>query len=360
MVHIGLDARMIHSSGIGSYIQGLLSEWQQNSDRRSTITPFGDTAVLSAWSFQSVYFNTPVYSLKEQWKGARLFNQARLNLLHIPHYNVPLTYQGRLVVTIHDVIHLLFPRFARRTGAWFYARTMLSTAVKKATRIITVSHTTKNDILHHFSIDPDKIRVIYSGVAPEFTPLSPEASQTILSHYGLTNGFILFVGDIRPHKNLEVLLKAHKQLKAKWPTCPPLVIIGKTDRAHDLLSNADPRHVVCLGRLSRKDLVAIYSSAGVLAFPSLYEGFGLPPLEAMACGCPVVVSEAGALPESVGEAGLYVNPRDPGALAEAIMAVLKIPTLRQRLIALGLAKSREYSWQQSAQETWKVYEEALA
>jgi glycosyltransferase involved in cell wall biosynthesis len=355
---IGIDVRMIHSTGIGSYIQGLLSSWAHEPNVHP-LTLFGNLGDLKRWPFPAEDFRAPVYSLQEQWAGSRTFSQARLDLLHVPHYNVPLAYQGRLVVTIHDVIHLLFPGFARRVGGRLYARLMLNAAVRKAKRIIAVSRKTKEDILKHFSIDPEKIRVIHPAVAMEFAPASPRILEATLSRYGLKAGFILFVGDVRPHKNVGGLLEAHRLLRKRWPGCPPMVIVGKRDRANGLLKN-NPQSVRWLGPLPQRELVHLYSSAGVFAFPSFYEGFGLPPLEAMACGCPVIVSSSGALPESVGEAGFYVDPHNPGSIADGIVRVLQDQSLRKCLTEQGLARSRTYSWEKTARDTWKVYEEALA
>lgn len=348
---------MIRSSGIGTYIQGLLSVWKNNAASHP-LQLFGNPDQLSSWPFPMIKFEAPIYSLREQWAGPTLFSGASLDLLHVPHYNIPARYKGPLVVTIHDIIHLLHPQMARKAGAWLYARVMLKLAVKKAKRIIVVSEKTKEDILERLGADPEKIRVIHPGISSDFSPSSPNDSAATLARHGLKKGFILFVGDVRPHKNVGGLLSAHRLLRKTWTDCPQVVVVGKTERASQSFLNED--NVRWLGgNLPKEELIHLYSAAGVLAFPTLYEGFGLPPLEAMACGCPVVVSSAGALPESVGDAGLYIEPGDPASIAEGITKALREKPLRESLVAKGLARSKTFSWEKAARETWKVYEEAL-
>jgi alpha-1,3-rhamnosyl/mannosyltransferase len=236
---------------------------------------------------------------------------------------------------------------------------MLTRAVKKACRIITVSEKTKDDLLKHLGAEPDKIKVIYPAISPEFKQASPDACRATLTRYGLKPGFILFVGDVRPHKNMTGLLAAHRLIRRQRADCPPVVVVGKTERVPGVLLKEEPA-VRWLGALPKEELIRLYSSAGVLAFPTLYEGFGLPPLEAMACGCPVVASPAGGLPESVGDAGLTVDPHQPASIAEGITKTLWEAPLRERLIQKGLARSKIFSWEKAARETWKVYDEALA
>ena len=348
---------MIGSSGIGTYLEGLVSEWNRTKPPESMVL-FGNKESTSGFAFKTVSYSSPIYSLSEQWRGPRVFSKESIDLLHVPHYNIPVFYAGPMVVTIHDIIHLLYPNMARRKGALYYARWMLKTAVKKAKRIVVVSEKTKNDVLEHLGADPAKLRVIHPAIPAGFSRVPPAAFKTTLARHGLEPGFILFVGDVRPHKNVEGLLAAHKLLRRLRADCPPVVVVGKTERVPAPLLE-EKTGVRWLGALPKQELIHLYSSAGVLAFPTLYEGFGLPPLEAMACGCPVVASRTGGLPESVGDAGLTVDPHDPSSIAEGITKTLWETPLRERLIEKGLARSKNFSWEKAARETWKVYEEAL-
>jgi glycosyltransferase involved in cell wall biosynthesis len=229
--------------------------------------------------------------------------------------------------------------------------------------VIAISESGRRDLLRHYAIDPAKVRVIYGGVNPSFRPALPAASAETRARYGLPGHYILSVGTIEPRKNLSRLLEAYRTLLDRGMEMG-LVIAGKRGwRSEEFFARLDqlglePR-VILLNNVPDADLPALYGTADLFVFPSLYEGFGLPPLEAMACGTPVIVSNTSSLPEVVGEAGITVDPLDTGSLASAIEGVLTDPDLGRQLRTEGPARAACFTWQASARATRRVYEEVL-
>jgi glycosyltransferase involved in cell wall biosynthesis len=266
-------------------------------------------------------------------------------------------------VTIHDCIHLRFPQYLPHKGAHAYARIFLWTATHQADRIITVSEASKRDILQYFRIPPEKIEVIYNGIDDRFwTSPSEEAIGRVRERYQLTDPFVLYAGNIKPHKNLDRLIEAFHQLRTEGFDQLKLLIIGDEVSKYATLRRAVHRyklhkHVRFFGFVPDHTLAALYRLANVFVFPSLYEGFGLPPLEAMASGTPVVTSNVSSLPEVVGDAAVLIDPHDPEAIADGIRRVLTDATLREQLRAKGFARAKEFSWVRSAERVRAIYAE---
>jgi glycosyltransferase involved in cell wall biosynthesis len=363
---VTLDARMLGFTGIGSYVGGLLRSVA------SVASEFGFTVICSthhapldllSTRFRLVESSAPIYSLREQWQIPRLLDGT--DLLHCPHYNVPYFYRGRLVVTIHDLTHLVHRESLPNWLAYPYARLMLAAAVKQATRIITVSEFSKQSIQDQLGVPAEKIRVIYNGLPEPFISEPKEPEPGALRRMGVASPFILFVGRLTPHKNVGALIRSFARLPADRRNGTQLVIAGKKDSDYPRLELlvSDLRlgdRVVFTGHIPRVDLVALYAGAKVFALVSLNEGFGLPALEAMAYGVPVVASNNSSLPEVVGDAGLLVDPRDENAIVNALERVLSEPSLSQRLGKLGRERAQLFSAREAAQEHLKVYREALS
>lgn len=269
------------------------------------------------------------------------------------------------VTTIHDMTTMLFPEMhLPETREMQQKKYRFSQ--EEADAVIAVSHSTKRDIVKLLDIEPERIQVVYEGVDPAFRPLPTAAVKARISPLGLQpGGYILHVGTIEPRKNLVRLIDAYHMTRQKLPTMTTkLVLVGASGWLHqevfDRVAALELEdEVLFLGKVAENMLPAIYNGALIFAYPSLYEGFGLPPLEAMACGVPVITSNTSSLPEVVGEAGILVNPRDTHALAANIMKLLKNPQERERLIDAGLEQARKFTWKRAAEKTINLYQNLL-
>lgn len=362
---IGIDCRMIGYSGIGRYVQNLAKGIVASPDNHEYIL-LGNEEKLSDFRKTNLVHikntTSPVYTFHEQLEmplAAR-----GLSLLHVPHYNIPIFYKGRLIVTIHDIIPVLFPQFLSSQRAKWYARFILRTAVKKADLIIAVSENTKKDLIRHLNVPEEKIRVIYQGVGPEFKKIKDAASLTeCKKRYTLPDKFILFVGNIRPHKNVYNLVKAFLELRAVGKISHKLVLVGKKDlrfpeiRELFNLIEKNKEDIIYLGEIREEDLVSIYNLSDLFVFPSLYEGFGFPPLEAMACGVAVIAMRSSSMSEVIGYGGMLIDPDEPDALTNAIEKVSGDESLKEELGKKGINRSSRFSWDKTVTDTLKVYEE---
>jgi glycosyltransferase involved in cell wall biosynthesis len=266
------------------------------------------------------------------------------------------------VVTIHDCIHLMFPQYLPNWMAHGYARASIEMAARRATRVLTVSESSKRDILRFVDADPSKIDVIYNAYDERFgvEPLEEDVVR-VRERYQLQDRFVLYAGTVKPHKNLERLIEAFNLVRQRGLEDLKLVMIGDDISKYAALRRAVHKHqlhkyVRFLGYLPEETLAVMYRLAGLFVFPSLYEGFGLPPLEAMASGTPVVTSNLSSLPEVVGDAAVLVDPYDPAALADGMFRVLSDPSLQADLRRKGLARARLFSWEESARRVRGIYE----
>jgi len=329
---IAVDARMINMSGIGTYIQNLMKNdcYDIALGRKEEIEKISNKV-------DAIEFDAPIYGIKEQLKFPyRKLKKEKPDVLHVPHYNVPIFYRGKMVVTIHDLTHLLFPEFLPNKFAYFYAKLMIWIALKKANKIITVSQNTKNDILKMFKVNPDKIEVIYNGVGEEFVKKDKENIKYLYKKFNIPQNkkIIMYVGNLKPHKNLERLLEAYSEIKNREETC--LVLVGKAFSKYNVLEDKEKRlgigkQAIHTGIVTQEELVDLYNLADLFVFPSLYEGFGIPVLEALACGTPVICSNTSSLPEVAGNNAMYINPTD-------------VEDIRDKLdFANGNMKCKDYS-----------------
>ena len=300
------------------------------------------------------------------WKHAALplaLLRDRADAFHSPTGTLPLLAPCPRLVTIHDL-------FAEVGPAWFpprmgrRLRVAQRRAARSASAILTVSHTTARDVLERYRVPEHRVRVVYNGVDHQrFFPREVDAAA-VASRYGVPHPFVLFVGSLLPWRNTSRLLRAVARLRQRRPESGPpgLLIAGRDVWGTDPTRELAEQHgwtdwARFAGYLADDELPTLYAAAAVFAYPSLYDGFGIPPLEAMAAGTPVVASTAGALPEVLGDAALLVDPTDEEALAEALQAAFDRPTeLRQR----GLARAARYSWERAAEQTWRVYEQVAS
>jgi alpha-1,3-rhamnosyl/mannosyltransferase len=368
-MRVALDARKIDDFGIGTYIQGLLEALPAGGRPEALVAylPPGrapSPEEAAAWGSRARW--RPVtarnYSVGELWQLALAARRDRADLFHAPHYVCPPILPCPAVVTVHDLIHLRFPPRHRHPVAPLYARLMLRLAVRRARRLITVSESTRRDLVERLGAAPERIRVIPNGVGAPFGPAAASPRpDPVLARLGATPPYFLFVGNPLPHKNVVGLLDAFAGLP---PDLGRLVLAGipPSARAHvDGLSAARglQARVHALAPLPAATLARLYQEAQAVVCPSLWEGFGLAALEAMACGTPVVAANRGGLPEVVGDAGLLVDPARVDALREAMYTLAVQEPLRAALRARGLARARAFSWRHVAEATVAVYREAL-
>ena len=366
-MRVAIDARKLHDFGIGTYIRNLLRHLARTDQDTEFVLLCGEAdlgvAAQLGPNFRAVLEPSPNYSLREQVHVPWVLRRERPNVYHAPHYVLPAGVRCPSVVTIHDCIHLMFPQYLPNRVAYAYARAQMWSAARRSNCILTVSEASKRDILHLFNVAPETIVVVYNAIDSHFsvTP-SEEAVARVRERYQLDHPFVLYVGNIKPHKNLVRLIEAFDELRRGELEDLKLLIIGDQISKLPALRRAVHRHklhkhVRFLGYLADDQLAILYRLASVFAFPSLYEGFGLPPLEAMASGTPVVTSNVSSLPEVVGGAAVLVDPYDVDAIVDGLRRVLTNPTLAAEMRQKGIARAREFSWERSVAKTWAVYQQ---
>jgi glycosyltransferase involved in cell wall biosynthesis len=366
-VRIGIDARKLHDFGIGTYIRNLLRELSRlDHDTEFVVLARPDDCAsieLLGPNFRAAPETAANYSVAEQIRIPWALRREGVTLFHAPHYVLPPLVTCPSVVTIHDCIHLMFPQYLPNRLALTYARTFIALAARRATRVLTVSESSKRDILRFVDTPADKIDVIYNAYDERFG-IEPREEDVIRvrERYQLHDEFVLYAGNVKPHKNLERLIDAFDLVRKRGLDHLKLVLIGDDISKYAALRRAVHKHqlhkyVRFLGYLPEETLAVMYRLAGVFVFPSIYEGFGLPPLEAMASGTPVVTSNVSSLPEVAGDAAILVDPYRPEAIADGIERVLCDETLRRDLRAKGLARARQFSWEASVRRVREIYGE---
>jgi glycosyltransferase involved in cell wall biosynthesis len=300
----------------------------------------------------------------------RRLRRGDVDLLWSPLLTLPLDCPVPAVVTVHDLTVLLMPE-AHRAKVRLSLLPFLAASQRRARRVVTLSRATAADIAFHYPGSADKVRVIYPGVDEEFRPGTAEEIAATREELGAPRGYLLYAGTLEPRKNVGALLDAWEALAADDPGFPPLVLAGPygwgsralARRIATLAAGAGFDHgatrLLAPGRLDRARLVRVFQAASLFVYPSLYEGFGLPPAEALACGVPAVVLDTSSLPEVVGGAGLLVPPGDSAALAAALRRLVADPGLAAELASRAPAQAARFSWQRAAAEMEEVFREAL-
>ncbi|MFA5925427.1 MAG: glycosyltransferase family 1 protein [Parcubacteria group bacterium] len=369
-MRIGIDARFYGSvgKGLGRYTEKLI-KYLEIIDSENQYFIFLRRKNWNEYepknkNFKKIMADIPWYGFREQLFFPRMLNKYSLDLVHFPHFNVPFLFGRKFVVTIHDLILFHFP--TKRASAlspmlyWIKNacyRWAISRAIRKSESIIAVSEFTKRDILENFSVDPDKIIVTYQAADKEQALIAQPADE-ILKKYGIIKPYLLYVGNAYPHKNLESLVAAFREVLKRHPGLH-LVMVGKEDyfyrRLKESVSSQKIKNVIFPDYVSDSDLSAVYRGAKLYVFPSLYEGFGLPPLEAMAKSIPVVSSNASCLPEILENAAYYFDPRGTAGMADSIEKTLTDNGLRKELIEAGRARIKKFSWEKLAGKTLEIY-----
>jgi glycosyltransferase involved in cell wall biosynthesis len=362
---VGLDARLWHRTGIGRYLRNIAPRLH-GVDLVVWALP-ADVDPVQAELPQATVRPCPArpYSFREQIFWQRELRAVPLDLFHAPHINIPLGVRVPIVVTLHDLIPL---HFRGTINSWLgerYFRIMSQRAVARAARLIAVSENTRRDLLTLLRANPAKIVTIQEGADPRFAVRStPQRIEALRRRFGISGRYVIYAGQWKPHKNLGTLLLAFADLRRRHSDLQ-LVLVGREDPRQTQVPELIRRlqlddAVVRTGYIrDENELVGLFQGASVLAHPSHYEGFGLPPLEAMAAGVPVVASNAASLPEVIGAAGVLLPPDDVCRWAQALERAIVDDELRGNLIRAGQVRARTLTWDRAAQLTIATYHDVL-
>ncbi|MFC1644586.1 glycosyltransferase family 4 protein [Patescibacteria group bacterium] len=375
---IGIDARFYGSlgKGLGRYTQKLIEKLEiienENPQSEREYFIFLRKANFDEYqpkndNFHKVLADYRWYTFSEQLNMPRLLNKYNLDLVHFPHFNVPIFYFRPFVITIHDLILLNFPTVRGTTLSpifywlkfWAY-RLVIGMGVKRSKKIITVSEFTKMDLCEHYSGIDNKIEVTLEAcdVSGEDAE-DGEKDFLIMKKYGIIKPYALYVGNAYPHKNLDRLIQAFSALEKKENSLK-LVLVGREDFFYKKLKGSvkelGSKNIIFTDFVSDDDLDIVYRNSKIYVFPSLYEGFGLPPLEAMSRNVPVTCSDHACMKEILGDGAYYFNGEDEGSIASAISKLNSNSDLRNDLIYKGAKQVKLYSWKKMAKETLGVYE----
>lgn len=369
---IGIDARFYgpEQKGLGRYTQEVV-DGVTNIGRENEYVIFLSKAnygkfVTDNPKVKKVLADIKWYSLSEQILMPLIIRRAKVDLMHFQHFNVPLFCFKKYIVTIHDLILIKHPtQRASTLGPWLYRlkntayRIVIRIATRRAKKIIAVSEYTRRDIIKQFNVDPDKVVVTYEGVTRRISRPINQNDKKVVLRYNIHKPFLLYVGNAYPHKNLEKLIQNFPEIKEKSYDLQ-LVLVGKDDYFYSRLkklakTNKYASDVIFPGFIEDNHLVSLYSQAEVYVFPTLFEGFGLPPLEAMQYGCPVLSSNRTCLPEILGGAALYFDPQNTIQLVNQTIKLLSNQDLRSDLVKRGYQQVKKYSWQECSRNTLKLY-----
>jgi glycosyltransferase involved in cell wall biosynthesis len=360
MRELTIDARLL-STGIGSYTFNLISRLKGCGDLYlRALTVAANQGRLQPFCDRVDVVNAAIYSAHEQFSIPMATRQTML--LHVPHYNVPLAYMGVRLVTIHDLTHILDCTFRKTLKSRLYGKPMLRFAARSADHIFTVSEYSKMQIVRHLDVPPEKVTVTYNGVGKQFCSVGCEDPEVVRQRFTIPGKFILFVGNLKPHKNVPTLLRAFAKVRDTLEL--HLVIIGDDASGRPALQRlaaelAIQGSVNFIRSVQQQDLPSLYSAASLVVMPSFEEGFGLPVIEAMACGTPVVCSNAASLPEVAGDAACMFDPHDDDSLADAIQRVLGSESMQADMRQKGIKQATKFSWNDVALRHYQIYSRYL-
>lgn len=366
-MQIGIDARLLYyqMGGISQSIRHLLPALaaldgenryvvlQMRKDGRSHLPP-------TAPNFRRHDVITPSHHRLEKWTLGVELLPLRLDVLHSLDFIPPAFGARKRIITVHDLNFIFYPQFLTAESLRYY-RDQIHWACRTADRIATDSHATRQDVIDQLGISPQKITTIHLAANPLYAqPYSDAAVEVTLAKYNLPRGFLFFVGTLEPRKNVPTLVRAYARLRDRGIDVPLILVGGKGWIYEEIFTTIAEMglqgHVRHLPGIFDEELAHLYHGAGVLVTPSFYEGFGLPALEAQTCGCPVVVSRRGSLPEIVGPQGVMVDdPEDVEAWADLLFRVLTDEALRVEMVARGYEQAKRFSWEKTAEKILQLY-----
>lgn len=375
-MHIGIDAHAIgaQQGGNETYIRGLIRALAEVDGQNRYTIFLAEPAAAEEWrdGFVRQFSNFEVRLLPKPTPLVRVplalafeLRRRPVDVLHVQ-YTAPPFCPAPVVATIHDLAFEHMPETFTRRGSMQLKLTVRRTA-QRAARIATVSEYSRQDLLRTYRLSPEKVAVTYNGIEAHFTPhpVSSNESDEIRRRFGISRDFLLAVGSLQPRKNLVRLIRAYARLRAEHSGfAPQLVIVGRKLWLADGIFAEVRRQrwaedVILTGYVADADLAQLYRAATAFVYPSLFEGFGLPPVEAMACGTPVVTSNISSLPEIVGEAALLIDPCDENSLAAALLQIVNDRPLRAKLREQGIAQAGKFTWRAAAEKTLELYRESF-
>jgi glycosyltransferase involved in cell wall biosynthesis len=357
-MRIGIDIRKYFDFGIGTYIQNLIPHIWSRCELVLLLAPEDAERIDLPSSIQKVINSSGKYSLHELRSIAKDANRLKADVFHAPHYTTPYGLKMPCVTTIHDVLHVRgkeYFSFPKR----LYARTIISHACRASAAIIVDSEFTKQELLDMFHVNETQVHVIHLGVSSIYSEKYSEKSvREFRNKYHLTKPTILYTGSLKPHKNVEILIRAFKHMKQRSDL--QLAFSGESiTRKNNLWKlikeNEITKDVVEIGQISRRELALAYRAASVVVLPSLYEGFGFSVLEAMAAGTPAIGSRVGSIPEIMGDGGTLFDPHSVEDLTSTLEKVLNDTDYRSTVIKKGYKNVERFSWNKCAEQTYKIY-----
>lgn len=367
---VGIDAHMVgHSEGGNeTYIYNLVNALAEIDRQNKYVIFVTDNNVARNWRINNpnFIFDT-VFSLNLFRLGFQFLGKVKKHQLDLMHftYHLPLLCPCKIVLTIHDIGFMKFPYFLSRKNKYLMP-IIGKWSAQKSNAIITISDNSKKDIQRFYHITEKMIHIAHGACSEKFFNIEKTNLSKVKAKYRIGRDYVLFLGNIEPRKNLMILIRGFSKIINQYSLDDyDLVIGGKPWRLESKLLEEIQKlgindHVVFIGRVEDSDLPSIYALAKLFVFPSIYEGFGLPPLEAMACGIPVITSNTSSLPEVVSDAGILVDPYDVEGWASAIYNVLTNHKLRKKMITKGLERTKSFSWEYTARKTLNVYKEVYS
>ncbi len=360
-MRIAIDARMINPGsmhGIARYVFQLLQCLMSIGSNHKFYIIVNPKSPLDQieWPahMELVTVKGTWFSLRQQWELPRLLRSIKADLFHAPSFMAPLVCPCPLVMTIHDLNHMVLPQFYTPFHQFYY-QIVVRSCIRNSEYILTVSQFSKDEIVRNLSIDEEKIFVTYNGVSENYRPVEDkEYLKYVRDIYELPEKFVLCVSNNKPHKNVHQLVRAYCFSNVEIP----LVLACEVDsNIIRIAENYGKKHLLYFSKFIHEEhLPSVYSMTELFVYPSTYEGFGLPPLEALSCGAPVVVARSSSLPEVVGSAAIFANPFDYQDIAKALEVGVSDTELRNKLKATGVVHARKFSWQSMAEETLGIYQ----
>jgi len=339
--------------------------------------PGADEAEMPQANLQQAVMGTPLDWMGDNWSKLwfeqvsfpRFCRRNRVDVAHVPYWASPLWSSVPTVVTIHDLIPLMFSLYRGNLMVRAYSA-LVSRSAQRAARIVTDSETSRQDIIKLLKVAPEKIEVVYLAADERYRPIDdPSVLEAVRNKYHLPERYVFYLGGFDARKNVSFLVQAYAQLAQNWPEAPDLVVAGRLPQESNEFFPSPHQWIEHLGLAQRVKLIgwvdeddkpALYAGADVFVFPSDYEGFGLPVLEAISCGTPAVVTDAGSLPEIVGDGGICISVGDLNGLAQAMERILRDAGLRESLRLQGLAHAAQFTWERTARQMISVYATAYA
>lgn len=360
-MHIAIDARMItydNMHGIARYVYNLILQLAEiDKENRYTILVCSHSPLrkelLPVERFEFLELTSKFISLREQIELPTVLKKIKADLFHSPSFVAPLFCPCPLVMTIHDLNHLVLPQYYTFIHQVYY-KVFVKRCIEKSTWLLTVSHFSKSEILKYFKFPEHRIQVTYNGVNDTYKPLTTAVDlEKILDHYDLPSQYIFYVGNSKPHKNLLTLVRAYCQSNIELPLVMRAPVNVEALKIANTFNKKSRLYFTKF--IPDDDLPIIMAGASLFVWPSTYEGFGLPPLEALACGTPVVVSNTTSIPEVLKDAGIYINPYDVNDIIRGLNEGLTNTGLRSKCLLKGVERVKQFTWKKMAIQTLKVY-----